>query len=143
MPAEELQLTIEITCTNLPGLLYEERGPLHLGIQQDEAIIETAPADAKQIVFRPTVRVRKQPDGTPNFLGPFVHGPCTERFIIKDKKIVERVGRIKLHLNHIEFDDVEKNVKRNKPLKVALRLTSDKNKPVFASVRANEAQWQL
>ena len=146
---EELQITIEILCTRLPGVQYEGRGPVHLGIQQDETIIEAAPGDRDRIVFRPMLRVRKHTDGSANFLGPYAHGPRDERFIylnwviIKNRIPTEQVGRIKLHLNHIAYEKMEQAAARKKPVKVTLELTSDKGKPVFASVRANKARWAL
>jgi len=149
MPTDELQLTLEIICTDLPGLEYEGHLPLHLGIQEDDDIIETAPADRERIVFRPTLRVRKNADGSANFLGPFAHGPRQERFVylnwvvIKDKKQAERIGRIKLHLNHIAYADAEKAATRDKTMKVRLQLTSEKAKPVFASIRRDRARWEL
>jgi hypothetical protein len=149
MAAEELEIVIEIACTRLPGLQYEGRGPVHLGIQQDETIIDAAPADRDRIVFRPALRVRKHTDGSANFLGPFAHGPRDERFIylnwliVRNKTPVEQVGRIKLHLNHIEYKAAQKAAARGKPIKVTLQLTTEKAKPVFASVRADKAKWEL
>jgi hypothetical protein len=148
MAAEELEIAIEIACESLPGLQYEGRGPLYLGIQQDEEIVEAAPADRDRIVFRPTLRVRKHSDGSANLLGPFAHGPRAERFIYLNWLIVgstprEQIGRIKLHLNHIEYADAQKAAARKKPIKVTLKLSNEKGKPVFASVRANQATWQL
>lgn len=147
MAADEIEITIEIVCEALPGLQYEGRGPLHLGIQQDAKIVEAAPADRDRIVFRPVLRVRRHSDGSANFLGPFAHGPRAERFIYLNWLIVrggvqgERIGRIKLHLNHIEYKDAEKAAARKKPIKVTLQLTSEKGKPVFASVRSDKASW--
>lgn len=149
MAAEEFEIVVEIVCEDLPGLQYEGRGPLHLGIQQDEAIIEAAPADRDRIVFRPTLRVRKNSDGSANLLGPFAHGPRGERFIylnwvvVRGGTHVERIGRIKLHLNHIEYTDAQKAAARGRPIRVTLQLTNEKDKPVFASVRADKAKWQL
>jgi Family of unknown function (DUF5990) len=149
MSAEELDITIEVVCSRLPGLQYEGRAPMHLGIQHDKEIIEAAPADRSRIVFRPAFRVRKHSDGSANFLGPFAHGPRDERFIylnwviVRNEVIVEQIGRIKLHLSEIEFKDVKRAVARKQPIKVALELTSEKNKPVFASVRADKAEWEM
>jgi hypothetical protein len=149
MAAEELEIGIEIICTRLPGLLYESRGPMHLGIQQRDSIIDTAPADRDRIVFRPAFRVRRHTDGSANFLGPCAHGPRNERFIylnwviVRNDVVVEQIGRIKLHLSHIEYKDVEGAVARKKSIKVSLQLTSEKSKPVFASLRADKAKWEL
>lgn len=149
MSASELELTIEVICTKLPGLEYEGRSPLHLGIQREKEIIEAAPADRDRIVFHPVLRVRKHTDGSPNFLGAFAQGPREERFmylnwvIVKNKRPTEQIGRIKLHLNHLSYKDVELAVARKQPMKVTLQLTSEKSKAVFASVRADQAQWDV
>jgi hypothetical protein len=79
MVTEEIEITIEIECTELPG---SQNQSLHLGIQRGEAITEAASADSKRIVFRPTLRARRNSDGPVNFLGPYAQGPKKERFTI-------------------------------------------------------------
>jgi hypothetical protein len=149
MAAEEREITIEIICTDLPGRQWGGHGPVHLGIQKADALLDAAPADLKRIVFRPVLRVRLHADGSPNFLGPFAHGPRTGRFIYLIWAIVREdipapwLGRIKLLLNHIEWPHVEKAITRKKPIKVTVALTNAKGQPVFASVRADTAKWEL
>jgi hypothetical protein len=63
MATEEIEITIEIACTELPGAGHSS---LHLGIQRDNAIIEAASADSKRIVFKPTLRARR------NAVGPLI-----------------------------------------------------------------------
>src|SRR5882724_4103654 len=107
MTTEEVEIVIEVVCTNLPGEQWEGHSPLHLGIQRDEQTIETASAGSKRVVFRPVLRARPNIDGSANFLGAFAHGPRTERFmylvwvIVHGNLPVRGVGRVKLHLNHI------------------------------------------
>jgi hypothetical protein len=149
MAEQEHVITIEVICTRLPGTQWGGRGPIHLGIQKREEFLEPAPANLERIVFRPEFRVRRHTDGSANFLGPFAHGPRAERFIYLDWVIMEGttptalLGRIKLHLNHIEWTQVEKAAARKKSIKVTLALTSAKGGPVFASVRADAAKWEL
>jgi len=146
MAAEEIQVSIEIVCTELPGADFSS---LHLGIQRDEAITEVASADSKRIVFKPVLRARRNADGSVNFLGPFAQGPKAERFIylnwatMKGNVLTGMVGRIKLHLNHITWAAVEKAAAGNKPVRVKLALTNAKGKPVMASVRPDVAKWEL
>ena len=61
---EELEVTAEIVCTNLPGEDWEGNQPLHLGIQQDQQMIEAASAGSKRVVFKPLLRARRNPDGS-------------------------------------------------------------------------------
>jgi hypothetical protein len=146
LSAEEVEVTIEIVCTELPGLGDDS---LHLGIQHDEEIIEFAPADAARILFKPVLRARRNADGSANFLGPFAHGPKNERFIYLNWVSKQAtappamVGRIKLQLNHITWTAVQNAAERNKPIRVTLALTNARGKPVMASVRQDTARWDL
>lgn len=146
MTTEELDITIEIMCTQLPAA---GQRCLHLGIQCDNEITECASTDAKRIVFKPILRARRSSDGSVNFLGPFAQGPKTERFIYlnwvmaeEKKGRMDMIGRIKLHLNHITWAAVEKAVQSNRPIRVKLSLTNAKGTPVMASVRPDVAQWE-
>jgi Family of unknown function (DUF5990) len=143
---EELEITIEMVCTELPGVGDKS---LHLGIQRDKATTDAAPADSKQIVFRPALRARRNADGSVNFLGSFAHGPKAERFIYltwatTDGKVpAAMVGRIKLHLNHIPWAAVEKAAGRDRPIRVQPCPHERQRHPVMASVRPDMAKWQL
>jgi hypothetical protein len=149
MTTEEIEIVIEIVCTNLPGEEWEGHSTLRLGIQRDDEIIEAASAGLKRVVFRPELRARRNTDGSANFLGAFAHGPRTERFIylvwaiVQGKQLVRMVGRVKLHLNHIKWASVEKAAGGRKPIRVTLALTNAKGKPVMASVRPDVAKWEL
>jgi hypothetical protein len=147
--AEEVEVTVEIVCTHLPGEDWKGLRPVHLGIQRDRQITETASAGSKRVVLRALLRARRHTDGSVSFLGSFAHGPRTERFIYLVWAIVEAgvpvrmIGRIKLHLNHIPWASVEKAAGGRKPIRVTLSLTDARNKPVMASVQTEGAQWQL
>jgi hypothetical protein len=149
MATEEVEIVIEIVCTDLPGEKWDGGSSLYLGIQCDEQTIESASAGSKRVVFRPVLRARRNIDGSANFLGAFAHGPRTERFIylvwviVQGKVPVKMVGRIKLHLNHIKWRSVEKAVGGSKPIRVTLALTNSKGKPVMASVRPDVAKWEV
>ena len=149
MAAEEHEIAIEIICTSLPGIQWDDRGPVSLGIQKGDDLLEPSPANLERIVFRPDFRVRRHADGSANFLGPFAHGPRSERFIylvwaiMNGSTPVAGLGRVKIHLNHIKWADVESAASRKKPLKATLELTNAKGKPVFASVRPDAAKWEL
>jgi hypothetical protein len=142
---KELSITIEILCRELPA--GGDRS-LHLGIQRDDEIVDSTPVDAKEIVFKPTLRAQRNADGSTNFLGPFAHGPKSERFIYLvwatklGKASMQMVGRIKLHLNHLTWQTVAAAAEHDEPLRTRLALTNAKGKPVTASVRPDVADWQ-
>ena len=148
MTTPERELTIEITCTDPPDAAWPEGGTLHLGIQKDDKVHEPTPLTEARLVFRPVLRVRRHADGSANFLGPFAHGPRTERFIylnwmaVKDGTVCAMPGRIKLHLSQIPWNRVESAVNAGKPIRVTLALCNAKGKPVFASVREG-LHWDL
>lgn len=146
MATEEQEITVEIGCVQLSG---SKAAGLSLGIQKGQEVVEITSTDQQRIVFRPDFRVRPNPDGSVNFLGPFAHGPKQERFIylswlvMLGKLPVSSPGRVKLHLNHIKWEHVEKALARRKPIKVTVSLTAEGGKPVFASVRPGAAHWEL
>jgi hypothetical protein len=149
MTEQENEVTIEILCTNLPDAAWAGGGTLHLGIQNGDKVLDPTPVDRKSLVFRPVLRVRRHTDGSANFLGPFAQGPRSERFIylnwvvLKDGAVIAAPGRIKLHLSHIPWSSIESVVGAGKPIKVTLALSNSSGKPLFASFRADTAQWAL
>ena len=146
MAPEDIEVTLEIVCTQLP-----EAGANHLqlGIQRDQQIVDIAPAGSKRIVFKPTLRLRRNADGSANFLGDFAQGPKTERFIYLNwlttsgAGLTSQLGRIKLHLKHLTWDAVKTAAERAQPIRVTLSLTNPKGKPVMASVHADAATWEI
>jgi hypothetical protein len=159
------EITIEVLCRNLPGICFDDapgREPVHLGIQKGNEVIEAVPADQKQVIFRPTFRVDKQPDGSPNFLGAFAKGTPQERFFYLSWGVVDKKGqfemfrRAKIHLNHLTWEQVQSSVSNNKPLKVVIDMTAQKGDPLCGSIRRRQpliegvrakerdrADWQL
>lgn len=140
--AEEHEIVIEVICTRLPG-----HSGIHLGMQKDKELFEPTLASGERIVFHPVLRARRNANGSANFLGPFAHGPKAERFLYlvwtAMKSSASMFGRVKVHLNHLKWADVEKAAGRNKPIKVTLTLTKDDGKLVYASVRPGVAKWVL
>jgi hypothetical protein len=146
MATEEVEVTLEIVCTELPGAGANQ---LQLGLQRDQQIVEIASAGSKRIVFKPTLRVRSKPDGSANFLGEFAQGSKTERFIYlnwlttSSEGVTSQLGRIKLHLKHLTWSQVKKAADSARPIRVTLALTNAKGQPVMASVHADSAKWEL
>ena len=169
MDANQNQLTIEVVCHHLPGICFkpphssdaETREPVYLGIQKGDEVIEAVPADRKQVTFRPTFRVTEQPDGTPNFLGPFAKGTPQERFFYLSWGAVheghfEVFRRAKIHLNHLTWEQVRPAMSDNRPLKVVIDMTGKKGDPICGSIRrqkplkeggiakeSDRADWQI
>ena len=147
MKQQNTEITIEVVCNNLPGIRFEDapgKEPVYLGIQKGDEVIEAVPADRKQVIFRPTFRVAQQPDGSPNFLGDFAKGPPQERFFYLSWGVVHPHGhlemfrRSKIHLNHLTWEQIQRAVSKNKPLKVVIDMTGQKGDPICASIRPRQ-----
>jgi len=147
------ELIIEVICHHLPGTRFEDsqspdcqtREPVYLGIQKGNEVIEAVPGDRKQVIFRPTFRIAKQPDGSPNFLGPFAKGTPQERFFYLTWGVMDKNGhfamfrRAKIHLNHLTWDQVSAALSENRPLKVSIDMTGKKGDPICASIRVRRS----
>jgi hypothetical protein len=163
-------LTIEVVCRHLPGICFidrqnpgaEKREPVYLGIQKGNEVIEAVPADRKQVIFRPKFKIAKQPDGSPNFLGPFAKGTPQERFFYLSWGVMDKEGRFrmfrraKIHLNHLKWNHLGAALNKNAPLKVVIDMTGHKGDPICGSIRIRKpmiergsakerdrADWQL
>ena len=151
MPAEEL--TIEVVCRNLPGIRFEDQHPggiayepVHLGIQKGEEVIEAVPGNRKQAIFRPTFKIGKQPDGSPNFLGPFAKGTPQQRFFYLSWGVMHEDGsfkmfrRAKIQLNHLTWEQIS----GKRPVKLIIgSMVGRDGGPVCGSLKANQLNWEL
>ena len=151
------ELTIEVVCQNLPGSCFNDThgenpkkvGPIYLGIQKGNDVIEIVPGDRQQATFHPTFRVTRQAEGSPNFLGAFAKGTAQERFfylswgVVGEDGLFEMFRRAKIHLNHLTWDQVEKAMKQNRAIRVEIGMTAKNGEPICASVRSDRAKWDV
>jgi len=143
------ELTIEVICRCLPGICFADYEPVYLGIQKGNEVIEAVPGNRERAIFRPTFRIAKQPDGSPNFLGPFAKGTPQERFfylswgVMHDGGQFEMFRRAKIHLNHLTWEQVSAAVSNDRPLKVVIDMTGKKGDPICASIKPDRAKWEV
>jgi len=142
------ELTIELICRHLPGICFADYEPVYLGIQKGSEVIEAVPGSREQVIFRPTFRIARQADGSPNFLGPFAKGTPQERFFylswgVMDKKAHSVMfRRAKIHLNPLTWEQVRSALSNDRPLKVVIDMTGKKGDPICASIRQDRAKWE-
>jgi Family of unknown function (DUF5990) len=135
------ELAIEVICRHLPGICFGDYDPVYLGIQKGNEVIEAVPGNREQVIFRPAFRIARQPDGAPNFLGPFAKGTSQERFfylswgVMHDDGHFEMFRRAKIHLSHLTWEQVATALSNNEPLKVAIDMTGHKGDPICGSIR--------
>ena len=148
-------LHLSILCTELPGIRFPDAcgaapvcyEPVHLGIQRGQEVIDIVPADRKQATFDASFRVGRQRDGSPNFLGPYAHGPVSDRFVYLSWGVKPQRGgfemfrRLKLRLGHLGWNQIERSMASGKPIRVTLRLTDARGGPLCATPPATHVSW--
>ena len=155
---EKVELKIKVICEELPGTAVlgspaaggeVDRPEIYLGIQQGDAVIEAVPVTKNRIIFEPSFRVVRLPGDKVNFLGPFAKGTLAQRFFylswaVKDGEgSVTMIGRTKVHLSHLRWSQIEGAFETGKPLTVKLKLTDQRGRPRYASIKGEEASWQV
>jgi len=144
-------LRIRVVGTNLPGIRHgsDEGGwqePVHVGIQKGRDVINVVPADREQVTFDAEFEVGKQPDGSPNFLGPYSQGDRHDRFFylswgIQHGRHLEMFRRLKIRLGHLTWSQVNAAIESGKPLTVHLQLTDKKGGPLCATPPPTHIRW--
>lgn len=153
-PADQSLLHLSIHCTELPGIRFPDicgaaptcYEPVHLGIQRGEQVVDDVPADRRQAAFDASFRVGRKQDGSPNFLGPYAHGPVDDRFVylswgVKSKAGFAMFRRLKLRLGHLGWPQIERSLASGEPIRVTLRLTDVRGGPLCATPPATHVSW--
>lgn len=145
-------VTLNVICTDLPGLRFEDRGdvrePVYLGIQKGETVIGQVPGDCHEAIFQPEFHLGRQRDGTPNFLGPYARGTPARRFFFlswgvrQDDGSFDTFRRLKVWLGDISQAQVDKSRKTGKPITVRLRMTDAHGDPNCGSTTEN-IRWEV
>jgi len=149
-----MELTIRIIGEDLADIDFGERGAgerrsrLFLGIQKGQETIDPVPVTDGTATFTARFSVSPLPDGGTNFLGPYAHGPRTERFCYLTW-IEEAPGgmphlfsRIKLHLSPLRWERVEAAARTGTPIVMRLSLLGKRGGPAVASVPHDAIQWE-
>jgi hypothetical protein len=139
---------VELHGTRLPGVRFQERGAVRVGIQAGREIVDDIPADAEKAVFTATVRVTRLEDGAFDFGGPYVFGTRGDRFLYLCWG--ERIGgawdgfrRAKIKLGYVPPLVWEGALGEGQPVVGRLELTDAKGGPKCASLRPDEVDWSV
>ena len=91
-----MELRLDIVGERLTDIDFGARDParVFLGIQKGEEVVDLVPVTADSATFTAQLRVSPLPDGAPNFLGPYAHGPRTARFCYLSWLYDEEDGRM-------------------------------------------------
>lgn len=126
---EGLELVVRVVA-ELPE---DPSGTLTIGLQRGEDLVEPVRVSGSSVlVVEPRFRVEQLPDGLPNFLGPFAHGPRAARFVyLVWRRSGAPLGRSKIPLESITWDQI---TSAETP-ELRVKLVDPKGGPRFATVR--------
>jgi hypothetical protein len=142
-------LAVRIFGQHLPGLGFDGRSAVHVGVQRGSEVVDIVPGDAPIAVFDFAVRVVEVEAGELDFRGPYVHGRRGERFMYLSWGELGGDGafamfrRAKLHLSAIEQPLVRRALKSGARIEAELSLTDGRGGPVCASVRPPRITWSV
>ena len=126
---DDIELVVRVTA-ELPA---DPSGMLTIGLQRGDDLVDPVRVGANSLlVVEPTFRVAQLPDGTPNFLGPFAHGPRASRFVyLVWRRAGAPLGRSKIPLGSITWSQVTSAVTPE----LRVRLVDGRGGPRFATVQ--------
>jgi Family of unknown function (DUF5990) len=91
----------------------------------------------------------RNPDGTPNLLGPYAQGTPSDRLFYLSWGVKRQGGRfemfrrLKLRLGHLTWKQIKKSIASGEPMVVTLKLTDARGCPLCATPRATHVTWEL
>jgi hypothetical protein len=139
----DAELTLRIRVTNPPA---DVDFLVQRGRDELTAAVRATPA---QFVFEVPVRVRRQPNGQPNFLGPYAQGPSASRFVYVNSGTLAGQSescwsrRAKLPLTAITWPLVEQALRSSGVLEVEFTGTGRDGGPTCASVKLSADAWRV
>lgn len=140
-------LSLQLVCTEFPGLPFEGRANIFLGIQRKKEVLEETPTSIPQKVFSLQVKVNEGKDGLPNFTGPYVFGKIGDKFLylvwfIKTANGKEGFRRAKIKLQDLSWKQIQKSIAGQSPIRANICLTDAKGGPICASLKPPYIQWE-
>ena len=146
MRKDVTSVSIQLHCSNLPGLVFGEYNNFHVGVQKASEPIWETPGDATAHTFDIPVQVGENKDGSPNFLGQFVHGPVGGRFLYLvwfNKKGEWRTmfRRAKINLQHLGWLEINAAIFSGKNIEAQVFLTDKKGGPACATLKPENIKW--
>lgn len=139
----EQELTLRIRVTNPPSDV-----DFLVQCGRDE-LTPAVKATRTLLVFEIPVRVRRQPGGVANFLGPYAQGPAQSRFVYVNSGTYAGQSdscwsrRAKVPLTPISWALVERALASSSILEVEFPGTGRDGGPTCASVKLGVPGWQV
>lgn len=143
-------LRIRVIGTDLPALASpapgQARAPIFVGIQRGRDVINITSADRPQVTFDAEFEIGTQPDGRPNFLGPYAQGSRHDRFFYlcwgtQSAGHFAMFRRLKIRVGHLSASEIDAAIAANTPIHVHLTLTDHKGGPLCATPPPTHIRW--
>jgi len=139
---------ILLHCHNFPKQGHEGYTNIFLSVQQKKEVVMDTPIEVETKDFLIPVQVKPHKDGTPNFLGEFVHGKVSDRFLYlvwyaKRGEQKHRFRRAKIKLAPISWTAIERAIENNQPIQAKVDLTDHKGGPVCATLKPANLEWRI
>lgn len=140
-------LNIQLTCSDFPGLPFEGRAAIFLGIQFKKEIREETSTQVEEKIFNLQVKVAEGKDGQPNFTGPYVFGKTGDKFLylvwfMKTSIGNEGFRRAKIKLNELSWEQIRRALSLQSPIRAKISLRDAKGGPVCASLKPPYIHWE-
>lgn len=137
---EGREVVLFLDCGEFPGLEFEGRRPVHLGVQAAKRVEQVVAGDATSAGLRIPLTVVEGRDGRPEFRGSYVAGRRGQRFVYLVWFVpggeLPGFRRAKVGLSHLNWADLAGD-----ELRARLRLTDARGGPVCASLGEDVLQW--
>lgn len=148
MSTTKRALSIQLQCSDFPGIRFCDREPIYLSVQKNQDVIWPVPGDSKEVTYDIPLFVNEGKNGKPNFLGPFVFGKTGDKFLYlvwysKKYTIENRFRRIKIKLNVLTWEDINQAILEEQPMVAHIKLKDKRGEPVCASLKEGNIGWQV
>ena len=146
----ERTVRLRMICAPMPPKTVGGRTEIELAMQYLKELCPGVEREDGSMRFECEVRVKRSPkNGTPNFLGPWVHGPSEARHLYLNwlgTEGDERVqfGRMKIHLAAITWEQIEAvSQAMGGVLEATISGVDRKGAPACASVPLLDDGWTV
>ena len=119
-----------------------------MGIQKKREVIDLVPGNASRAVFEFFVDMIPDPEGEPDFRGPYVQGSKGKRFFylswgeLKRDRGFEMFRRTTFHFAAIKSKDSKTAASSSKVLEGRVKLTDDRGGPICANIDS-QISWSV
>lgn len=142
-----MDVTLKLICRKLPGLVFQDYQPVHLGLQRGKEVVEIVPAAKRQVTYWVPLTVELKGKRV-RLKGPFVQGKPDDPFLylawgVMKGSTFDMFRRAKIGLKHLTPATLQQHVRSGKPLEATVFCTDAHGCPICATVPDGFIDWKL